>query len=140
MKYKGTSHQNTSPRLPAPTENEVQGLTEQDLNYTTAAIYRMGETLALEIGKTGLNVNNWLNRCNPEFFNDASQVSRIVNHTAKRCPSAGQLFEMRRIFGLDLNALADGGNPQPIEETSNEKLIATLNQNLDELSRRICQK
>lgn len=88
-------------------------------NYTPNAVQRIGQTIA-DCGYTARELSNLLDM---EYFPSEKTIQAFINQTRSKDPSAGQLFELRRLFGVDLNALADGvDNPHPSMWTRAELL------------------
>lgn len=131
---------NTHPRLPSKKEEDIIILGDTQLDYSDAAIYRIGTTLEKCMQQCRYKLADFLDRANPKYFPDKSTVSRLINHENKRLPNAGQLFEMRRVFGVDLNVISDGDSPLTLDSLSDVELVCRLEQITAELSRRMRQQ
>ncbi len=107
-----------------------------DDDYVEKAVYRVGEKIREIMERHGWNNLAFLKQVNPDFFKDASTISRLTNHENKRIPNVAQLFGLRRVFEIDLNALADGKEPFEYEQMSNEQLISKMVIIASELQRR----
>jgi len=77
--------------------------------------------------------NSWLYGCLAGSVPSEKQVSKIV--TGKRIPDATILFDLRRTFGLDLNALPDRLIQYDYQRMSNAELSNTMQELVDHLSR-----
>ena len=111
-----------------------------DPGYTKKAVEKIGETLDKLRTEKELTNLQLLHHLDHDIYPSESTISRIINNNKKRPPSAAQLIELRRVFGVDLNALADGDNPFVLERQSDICLIDLLHQISEELLRRKCQE
>lgn len=127
----------TSPRLPTTQQIELHS---EDPDYVSKAIQQIGPTLDEICQKNHWHIDALKDRFDSEYFPNASSFSRVLNSTVKRRPSAGQLFELRRVAGISLDKLADGCNPFEFEQMSVERLIELNEMISAELSRRIRQQ
>ena len=127
----------SNPRLPTTQPIELHS---DDPDYVSAAIKRIGPALYKICKDNHWHIDALKDRFDPEYFPDASTFSRLINHTAKRRPSAGQLFELRRVAGISLDKLADGCDPFEFEQMSVDRLIELNEMISAELSRRIRQQ
>lgn len=144
--------------LTAPTTKDVQKITycsddgarhrdpadvklfSDDGQYTEKAIENIGKALEKIRTKNGWTNMQLLDHLDPGIYPSETTVSKIIHSDRKRSPSAAQLIELRRVFGVDLNALADGDNPFVLEEQSDICLANLLHQISEELLRRNCQE
>ena len=107
--------------------------------YVKEAIHQVGEVMAkIRDGRKWTNAQ-LMEYLDTEYFPSPETISRLVNHTEKRCPGAAQLFDLRRVFGISLDALADGGDPFVFEQMTNARLIEIMEEVSRELGRRIRQ-
>lgn len=148
----------TSAALTAPTTKDVQKpayfsddgarhrdpadvkLFSDDGKYTEKAIENIGKALEKIRAKKGWTNMQLLDHLDPGIYSSEATISRIINSDRKRPPNAAQLIELRRVFGLDLNKLADGDSPFVLEEQSDVCLTNLLHQISEELLRRKCQE
>lgn len=135
MKNKN-ENRDSSPRLPIA---QTPILSEADGQYTKKALHRIGEMFAEIRVKNGFTNEQFLNCLQSEYFANACTISRIAKHENKHLVNAGQLIELRRAFGVDLNAIADGDSQLPLEDLSTKELFARQHQISKELERR-CEK
>lgn len=115
-------------------------LFSDDPKYTEKAIENIGKALKDIRAKKGWTNMQLLDHLDADIYSSEATISRLTKNTGKRPPSAAQLIELRRVFGVDLNALADGDSPFVLEEQSDICLIDLLNQISEELLRRKCQE
>lgn len=108
--------------------------------YVENALYQVGETIAKIRDDHGWTNAVLLEYLDTAYFPNCETISRLVNHDGKRFPSAGQLFDLRRVFGISLDALADGGDPFVFEQMSDARLVEMIEAISGELSRRIRQR
>ncbi len=134
---KKDSDKHSNPRLPTTQQIEPHS---EDQDYVSAAIKRIGPALDKICQDNHWHIDALKDRFDPDYFPDASTFSRLINNTAKRRPSAGQLFELRRVAGISLDKLADGCNPFEFEQMSVDRLIELNEMISAELSRRIRQQ
>ena len=90
----------SNPRLPTTQPIELHS---DDPDYVSAAIKRIGPALDKICQDNHWHIDALKDRFDPDYFPDASTFSRLINNTAKRRPSAGQLFELRRVAGISLD-------------------------------------
>lgn len=138
-----TDSKRTNAVLPETARNYIA--TSMDLHsdsgtYVEDAIHQVGETIAKIRDERKWSNAQLLEYLDDTYFSGAETISRLVNHTEKRLSSAGQLFDLRRVFGISLDALADGGDPFVFERMSNTRLIEIMEAISMELGRRIRQK
>lgn len=108
--------------------------------YVDDAIYQVGETIAKIRDKYMWTNAQLLEYLDTRFFPTAETISRLVKHEKKRFPSAAQLFDLRRVFGISLDALADGKDPFVFEQMSDARLVEMMEAISSELGRRIRQR
>ena len=112
-----------------------------DANYVETALTRLGETLKKLREDRGWKNSTMLEHLDVMHFQRPEQFGRIIdNKWSKRPPTAGQMFELRSVFGISLVAVAVGENPFVIEQMSDARLIELMELLSAELSRRIRQK
>lgn len=144
MKYKGTSHQETSPRLPEPDKDEVIILTEQDIDYVSKAMVSARSMLYQIREKYGYTNQQLLDRLNSDVFRKIPDISRQVSFDNKKTRpfNVKQLFDLHRAFpdDFDLNAIADGTPPRGLHDLTNVELINRQEQITAELLRRLSAK
>lgn len=115
-------------------------LFSDDGKYTETAIENIGKTLDKIRTQKGWTNAQMLDHLDSGIYPSETTISRIINNDRKRPPSAAQLIELRRVFGVDLNKLADGENPLVLEELSDLCLTDLLHQIAEELLRRSGKK
>ena len=93
-------------------DRQLPLLSEEQKTQIDAAVNRVGDELANIMQENGYSSSELSDILQP-YLTGVAAVSRLVNHAEKRYPSAGLLFAMHRVFGIDLNALADGGDTTP---------------------------
>lgn len=112
-------------------------LFSDDKEYTKKAVENIGKTL-----NKILDDNKWTNAklmeyLDTDIYKSPEALSRILNHTPGRQPSAAQFIELRRVFGVDLNEVADCGEHLfEIGKLSDAHLLEMLHQISEELLRR----
>lgn len=111
-------------------------LFSDDPQYTDMAVENIGKTLDKIRTKNGWNNSQLMQQLDTRIYKSEAAVSRIINNDNKRQPSAAQFIELRRVFGVDLNAIADGDNPFVLESLSDVCLLGLINQISAELLRR----
>lgn len=115
---------------------EVITLHSDDPNYTEKAVANIGKALDRIRLQRGWTNAQLLQHLDTNFYKSPESISRIIDHNHKRLPNAAQVFELRRVFGADLNALADGDNPFVLEQMSDTCLADLLEQVSAEIVRR----
>lgn len=109
-------------------------------DYVEAAMYQVGETIRKIRDERKWTNAQFLEHLDTTYFPNAETISRLVKHEEKRFPSAAQLFDLRRVFGISLDALTDGGDPFVFEEMSDARLVEIMEEASRELGRRIRQR
>lgn len=109
-------------------------------DYVEKALYRAGDVLLKILDDTSWNHNTLLEYLNVDYFPSKQTISRLINHTPGRSISAAQLFDLRRVFGISLDALADGGDPFVFEQMSDRRLVELMGEISRELERRLGQQ
>ena len=102
--------QKTSPRLDKKAPPLT--ITSEQIEQVEAAVYRVGEVISEIMEKNRFSNENMCSILQ-DYLPTEQDVSRLIKHDKKRYPKASLLFALRRVFGVDLNALADGGSPEP---------------------------
>lgn len=116
-------------------------LHNDDPNYVESALTRLGETLKKLREDRAWKNSTMLEHLDVAHFQRPEQFARIIdNKWSKRPPTAGQMFELRRVFGISLDAVADGKNPFTVEQMSDARLVEMMELISAELSRRIRQR
>lgn len=125
-------------RLPEPQEIKLYS---EDENYVGAALERLGQTLKMLRNSRGWKNSTLLEYLDVEHFSRAEQISRIIeNKFSGRPPTAGQMFDLRRVFGISLDAIADGENPFEVEQMSDARLAQLMELMASELAKRFRQR
>lgn len=109
-------------------------------DYVENAVYRVGEVIAKIRDERKWSNSTLIEYLDTNYFPSVHTISRLVNHDEKRIPNAAQLFDLRRVFGISLDALADNGDPFAFEQMSDGRLIEILEEISSELGRRKRQK
>lgn len=117
-----------------------QKLYSDNDSYVKDAIYQVGEVIGKIRDERKWSNAQLIEYLDPTLFPTAETISRLINHTPGRSPSAAQLFDLRRVFGISLDELADGGDPFVFERMSEARLIEIMEEISKELGRRERQK
>lgn len=116
-------------------------LFSEDENYTKNGVENIGKALKKIREVHNLNNKQLLHVFDLNIYKSEQTISRIINLDGKRPPSAEQFIELRRVFGADLNEIADcGKHTFEIEKLSDVQLLEALHQISEELLRRKWQK
>lgn len=115
-------------------------LYSDDADYVENALDNFGDVVAKIRDDHKWTNSQMLEHLDPRCFPSTSTISRLTHKDGKRPPSAAQVFDLRRVFGISIDALADGGNPFPLERMTVEQLVSMMGEISMELSRRIRQK
>ncbi len=139
---------NTQNSIPEPTPERARMYAAQNIkpysndeNYVGNALERLGKILRMLRSDRGWKNSDMLEHLDVEHFARPEQFARLIeNKWSKRPPTAGQMFELRRVFGISLDAVADGENPFMVEQMSDARLVEMMEQISAELARRIRQR
>lgn len=138
MNNKTDDYKPETARLPGTQKIKLHSDDEQ---YVEKALHRLGDTLKKLRDDRCWKNSTMLEHLDVNYFSRTEQLSRVIeNETAKRLPNAGQLFDLRRVFGISLDAIADGEDPFEFERMSNAHLVELLEHISFELGKRIRQE
>lgn len=137
MKPLAKKDDDKNPRTPDARELE---LFSDSSTYVEDALYQVGEAIAKIRDDRKWSNAQLAEYLDTEYFPNIETISRLVKHERKRFPSAAQLFDLRRVFGISLDALADGGDPFVFERMSSTRLIEIMEEVSRELGRRMRQR
>jgi len=115
-------------------------LHSDDPDYVRKALNRVGDTLEKIRQDNKWTNSTLLEYLDVAYFPGSPTISRLIKHEGKRLPNAAQLFDLRRVFGISLDALADGEDPFTIEQMSTAELAKLMEQISRELVRRLWQQ